>query len=75
MQRSNLNMDPSKKSYASIVALDLTDKTSLPLNPHLHHILLTELGITDIQAYKAAISDPETLTYDQVFLDPDIKEW
>ena len=34
-----LNMDPSKKSYASIVALDLTEDSSLPLNPQLHLIL------------------------------------
>ena len=70
-----LNVDPSKKSYASIAALDLTEDTSLPLNPQLHHLLLTELGITDIQACKAALSDPDTLTYDQVLLDPDIEEW
>ena len=48
---------PSKKSYVSVAALDLTEDTSLPLNPNLHHLLLTELGITDIQAYKAALSD------------------
>ena len=70
-----LNMDPSKKSYASIAALDLTEDTSLPLNSQLHHLLLTELGITDIQACKAALSDPDTLTYDQVLLDPDIEQW
>ena len=68
-------MDLSKKSYASIAALDLTEDISLPLNPHLHHLLLTELGITDIQACKAALSDTDTLTYDQVLLDPDIEEW
>ena len=59
----------------SIAALDLTEDTSLPLNPQLHHLLLTELGITDIQACKAALSNPDTLTYDQVLLDPDIEEW
>ena len=63
---------PSKKSYASIAALDLTEDTSLPLNPHLHHLLLTEPGIPDIQACKTALSDPDTLTYDQGLLDPDI---
>ena len=68
-------MDPSKKSYASIRALDLTEDTSLALNPHLQHLLLTKLGITDNQACKAALSDPDTLTYDQVLLDPDIEEW
>ena len=68
-----LNMDPSKKSYASIAALDLTEDTSPPLNPHLHHLLLTGLGITAIQACKAALSDPDDLTYDQVLLDPDIE--
>ena len=68
-------MDPSKTSYASIAALDLTGDTSLPLNPQLHHLLLTELGITDIQACKAALSDPDFLTYDQVLLDPDVEEW
>ena len=68
-------MDPSKTSYASIAALDLTGDASLPLNPQLHHLLLTELGITDIQACKAALSDPDTLTYDQVLLDPDVEEW
>ena len=73
-QRSMLNMDPFKKSYASIAALDLTEDTSFPLNPHLHHLLLTELGITDIQGCKATLSDPDTLTYDQVLLDPDIEE-
>ena len=66
---------PSKKSYASIVDLDLTEDTSLPLNPQLHHHLLTELGITDIQACKASLSDRDTLTCDQVLLDPDIEEW
>ena len=74
-QRSMLNMDPSKKSFASIPALDLTEDTSLPINPHLYHHLLTELGITDIQACKASLSEPDTLTYDQVLLDPDIEEW
>ena len=49
-----LNMDLSKRSYASIAA-DLTEDTSLPLNPHLHHLLLTELEITDIQACKAGL--------------------
>ena len=68
-------MDPSKKSYVSIAALDLTEATSLPLNSHLHHLLLTEFGITDIQACKAALSDPDMLTYHQVLLDPDIEEW
>ena len=68
-------MDPSKKSYTSIAALDLTEDISLPLNPQLDHLLLTELGITDIQACKAALSDPDTLTYNQVLLDPDIEEW
>ena len=38
-------------------------------------VILTELGITDIQACKAALSDPDTLTYDQVLLDPEIEEW
>ena len=68
-----LNMDPSKKSYLSIAALDLTEDTSLPLNPQLHYLFLTEHGITDIKACKAALSDPDTLTYDQVFLDPALK--
>ena len=66
---------PSKMSYTSITDLDLTEDTSLPLNPQLHHLLLTELEITDIQACKAALSDPDTLTNDQVLLDPDIEEW
>ena len=70
-----LNMDPSKKSYASIAALDLTEATSLPLNSHLHHLLLTKFGITYIQAYKAALLDPDTPTYDQDLSDPDIEEW
>ena len=70
-----LKMDPSKKSHASIVALDLKEAPSLPLNPHLHHLLLTEFGIPNNQACKAALSDPDTLTYDQVLLDPDIEEW
>ena len=74
-QQSMFNMDPSKKSYASIAALDLTEDTSFLLNPQLHHLLLTELGITDIQTCKAALSDPDTLTHDQVLLDPDIEEW
>ena len=69
-----LNMDPSKKSYASIAALDLNESTSLPLNPDLHHLLLTKFGNTNIQACKAALSD-HALTYDQVLLDPDIEEW
>ena len=38
-------------------------------------VILTELGITDIQACKAALSDPDILTYDQVLLDPEIEEW
>ena len=63
------------KSCASIAELDLTEDTSLALNPHLHHLLLTEFGITDIQAYKAALSDPDTLTYFQILSDPDIEEW
>ena len=46
-QRSVLNMDPSKKSYDSIAALDSTEETSL-LKFCLHHLLLTEFGITDI---------------------------
>ena len=70
-----LNMVSYKKSYASIAALDLTEATSLPLNSYLHHLLLTEFGITDILACKAALSDPETLTYDQVLSDTDIEEW
>ena len=70
-----LNMDPSKKSNASIAALDLNEDTSLPLNPHLHHLLLTKFGYTNIQRCEAALSDPDTLSYDQVFLDPDIEEW
>ena len=53
----------------------MTEDTSLPLNPHLHHLHLTELGVIDIQARKTALSDPDTLTYDQVLLDPDIEEW
>ena len=68
-----LNMDPSKKSYASIAALDLTEDTPLPLNHQLPHLFLTEIEITDIQACRAALSDPDTLTYDQVLLDPDMK--
>ena len=32
-------MDPSKKSYVTIAALDLTEDTSLLLNPHLLHRL------------------------------------
>ena len=66
---------PFKKSYASIADLDLTEDTSLPLNPHLYYLLVTDLGITDIQPCKAALSDPDTLTYDQALLDPDIEEW
>ena len=66
---------PFKKSYASIADLDLTEDTSLPLNPHLYYLLDTDLGITDIQPCKAALSDPDTLTSDQVLLDPDIEEW
>ena len=34
---------PSKKSDASITALDLTEDTSLPLNPQFHHLLLMNL--------------------------------
>ena len=44
------------------------------LKSHLHQLLLTEFGITDIQASKAALSTPDTLTYDQVLSDPDIEE-
>ena len=43
-------MNLSKKSYVCISALDLTEDTALPLNPHLHHLHLTELRISDIQA-------------------------
>ena len=68
-------MDPSKKSYVSIAALDSTEDTSIPLNFHICHLLLTEFGITDIQPCKAALSDPDILTYDQVLSDPDIEEW
>ena len=53
----------------------MNEATSLPLNHHLHQLLLTEFGITNIQACKAALSDPDTLTYDQVLLDLDIEEW
>ena len=70
-----LNMDPSKKSYESIAALGLNEVTSLPLNHHFHHLLLAEFGVTNIQACKAALSDPDTLAYDQVLLDPDIEQW
>ena len=63
-----LNMDLSKKSYASIVNFP-------PLNSHIHHLLLTKFGITDIQDSKAALSDIDTLTCDHVLLDPDIEEW
>ena len=45
------------------------------LNPYLHHLVLTKFRITYIQACKAALSDPDTLSYDQVLLDPDIEEW
>ena len=55
-------------------ALDLTENIYIPINPQLHHLFLNELGITDIQACKAALSDPYALTYDQVLLDPDIEE-
>ena len=61
--------------HKSIAALDLNESTSLPLNPHLHHLVLTEFGITNIQACKAALSDPDTLSYDQILSDPDIEEW
>ena len=50
------------------------EDTTLPMNPQLHHLLFTELRVTDIQGCKAALSDPDTLTYDQVLLDPDIEE-
>ena len=53
----NVNMDPSKKTSASIAALDLNEATSLPLNHHLHHLLLSKFGITNIQACKAALQD------------------
>ena len=68
-------MFPSKKSYASIAALGLNKATSLPLNHHLHHLLTTKFGITNIQDCKVALSVPDTLTYDQVLSDPDIEEW
>ena len=42
---------------------------------HLHHLILTKFVITDILARKAALSDTDTFTYDQVLLDPDIDEW
>ena len=70
-----LNMDTFKKSYASIAALSFIEATSLPHSPHLHHVLLTKFRITYIQACKAALSDPDTLTYDQVLLNPYIEEW
>ena len=70
-----LNMDPSKMSYASISALEFTEATSLPPNSHLCPLLLTEFGIIDIQVCKAALSDPDILTYDQSLSDPDIEEW
>ena len=57
---------PLQNFYASIVVIDLTEDTSLLLNPQLHPLLL---------ASKAALSDPDTLAYDQVLLDPDIEEW
>ena len=69
-ERIHVEHGSSKMSYASIAALDLTEDT-----PQLHHLLLTELGMTDIQASKAALSDPDTLIYDQVLLDPGIEEW
>ena len=68
-------MDPSNKSYASIAALDFDEATSLPLTHHLHHLHLTQFGITNIQACNAALSDPDTLTYEQVLLDANIEEW
>ena len=74
-QHSMLSINPSKKTYAPIAAQDLKEATSLPLNPHLHHLLMTEFEITDIQAFKAALSDPDTLSYDQVLSDPEIEEW
>ena len=42
---------------------------------HLHHLILTKFVITDILARKAALSDTDTFTYDQVLLDPDIDDW
>jgi hypothetical protein len=75
-----LSVDPTKKSYDanyySVLSEDLDEweKVYMPTEPEELNASLASTTFT-ATAYKAAVSDPDTLTYDQAVRSPQVKEW
>ena len=45
------------------------------MNYHLYHTLLQQSNLCDLAICKAAASDPDTLSFDQILLEPNLDQW
>ena len=45
------------------------------MNYHLYHTMLQQSNLCDLAICKAAASDPDTLSFDQILLEPNLDQW
>jgi hypothetical protein len=67
---ARLIMDPSQKTYCA-----KTEDTNATPWICLIAEHLAGMGINNPEIYKASISDPDTLSYEQVLRSPDLEKW
>ena len=67
-------MDPANNTYAAnglITNDDVFECSAMTV----YCALLLQCNLYDLEVCKAAVSDPDTLSFDQILLDPDLDKW
>ena len=73
-QDQHLIMDPPNTTYAANVLVTNDDVFECLAMP-AYCTLLLQCNLYDLEVCKAAVSDPDTLSFDQILLDPDLDKW
>ena len=70
----HLKMDPANTTYAANVIVTSDDVFECLAMP-IYHALLLQFNLYNPEVCKAAVSNPDTLLFDQILLDPDLDKW
>ena len=74
VQRLIQQMDPSNTTYTAN-HLATNDDVFECLAMTVYRSLLLQCNLYSLEICKAAVSDPDTLSFDQILLDPDLAKW
>ena len=72
------DMDSSKQSYANTLAAHAdahADEPTPTIAYYLHHVLLQQSNLFNLEVCKAAVSDPDIFSFDDILTLSDLPQW